>query len=134
VFRREQSTKFCGRLPRPSLLSYVGLIIISRQHKPEVIFFGESIPEGIKERSYHDVDEADRLLVIGTTLATYSAFRLVKRALDARKPVMLINVGPTRADDLPGVHKVEIATSEIIRQVARAVMYVFFPPSLLILG
>jgi hypothetical protein len=94
------------------------------QHKPEFIFFGESIPETIRDRSFHDVDEADRLLVMGTTLATYSAFRLVKRALDAHKPVLLVNIGPTRVDDLPGIQKVEIPTGKIIRQVARAVMYV----------
>jgi NAD-dependent deacetylase sirtuin 4 len=44
-------------------------------HKPEVVFFGESIASAVKERSFADIDASDRLLVVGTTLATYSAFR-----------------------------------------------------------
>lgn len=83
--------------------------------------------------------------MIGTTLATFSAFRcvpsllnfrytthfistasyrLVKRALEQHKPVMLLNVGPTRADDISEVEKVEIPTGTILRQVVAAVLYV----------
>ncbi|EGO22442.1 hypothetical protein SERLADRAFT_451291 [Serpula lacrymans var. lacrymans S7.9] len=90
--------------------------------KPEVIFFGESIPKAVKERSYSDVEQCDRLFLVGTTLATYSAFRLLKHALDLRKPVMILNVGPTRADALPGVEKIELASGLIIRDVVRAVI------------
>ncbi|TRM57923.1 DHS-like NAD/FAD-binding domain-containing protein, partial [Schizophyllum amplum] len=91
-------------------------------HKPEVIFFGESIPEYWKERSIHDVEHASRVMLIGTTLATYSAFRLVKHALEHKKPVLLLNVGPTRADGLPGVEKIEIASGAILRDVVRLVL------------
>lgn len=91
-------------------------------YKPEVIFFGESIPSRIKDRSLHDIEQSERVFVLGTTLATYSAFRLVKRALELRKPVMLLNVGPTRADGLPGVEKLEISSSLVLRDVVRAVL------------
>ncbi|KAG2157681.1 DHS-like NAD/FAD-binding domain-containing protein [Suillus bovinus] len=91
-------------------------------YKPELIFFGESIPSRIKDRSFHDVEESERVFVLGTTLATYSAFRLVKRALEMRKPVMLLNVGPTRADELPGVEKLEISSSLVLRDVVRAIL------------
>ncbi|KAG1774100.1 DHS-like NAD/FAD-binding domain-containing protein [Suillus placidus] len=91
-------------------------------HKPEVIFFGESIPSRIKDRSFHDIEQSERVFVLGTTLATYSAFRLVKRALELRKPVMLLNVGPTRADGLPGVEKLEISSSLVLRDVVRALL------------
>ncbi|KAG9085169.1 hypothetical protein FS749_004638 [Ceratobasidium sp. UAMH 11750] len=43
--------------------------------KPDVVFFGESIAPKVKQRSYENVETADRVLFIGTTLATYSAFR-----------------------------------------------------------
>lgn len=46
------------------------------------------------------IDAASRLLVLGSTLATYSAFRLIKRAYEAGKPVLLLSQGPSRADDL----------------------------------
>jgi NAD-dependent SIR2 family protein deacetylase len=91
-------------------------------YKSKVIFFGESIPSRIKDRSLHDVEQSARVFVLGTTLATYSAFRLVKRALELRKPVMLLNVGPTRADELPGVEKLEISSSLVLRDVVRAIL------------
>jgi NAD+-dependent protein deacetylase sirtuin 4 len=93
-------------------------------HKPEVVFFGESIPSEAKDRSFADVDAGERLLVVGTTLATFSAFRLVRHAIEQSKPVLLLNVGPTRADDLPGVDKLEIPAGSIIRDVVRAVLCV----------
>ncbi|PCH36333.1 DHS-like NAD/FAD-binding domain-containing protein [Wolfiporia cocos MD-104 SS10] len=90
--------------------------------KPEVTFFGESISKEIKDRSYHDVEECDRLFMAGTTLATFSAFRLLKHALQLGKPVLLLNVGPTRADGLPEVEKIEIPSGSIMREVVKAVL------------
>ncbi|EIW79427.1 DHS-like NAD/FAD-binding domain-containing protein [Coniophora puteana RWD-64-598 SS2] len=90
--------------------------------KPEVIFFGESIPTFVKNRSFSDVEKTDKLFLMGTTLATYSAYRLVKRALELRKPVLMLNVGPTRADDLPGVEKIEIASGLVMRDVVKNVL------------
>jgi NAD-dependent protein deacetylase/lipoamidase sirtuin 4 len=49
-------------------------------------------------------------------------FSLVKHALELRKPVLHLNVGPTRADGLPGVDKVEIPTSAVMSDVMDAVM------------
>ncbi|KAF5373237.1 hypothetical protein D9615_007413 [Tricholomella constricta] len=94
----------------------------STQHKPEVVFFGESIPQHIKARSFQDVESSDKLLIIGTTLATYSAFRLLKHALELKKPVMLLNVGPSRADTSPEVVKIDMASGTIMRDVARIVI------------
>ncbi|KAK2463553.1 hypothetical protein APHAL10511_004304 [Amanita phalloides] len=90
--------------------------------KPEFIFFGESIPQPTKIRSHKDVEISDRVLLMGTTLATYSSFRLVKHALELRKPVLMLNVGPTRADDLTGVTKIELPTGTVMRDVAKAVI------------
>lgn len=55
-----------------------------------------------------------------------SPHRLVKHALELGKPVLLLNVGPTRADGLSGVDKIEIATSRVMRDTVRAVLYGFF--------
>ncbi|KAF8479798.1 DHS-like NAD/FAD-binding domain-containing protein [Russula ochroleuca] len=90
--------------------------------KPDFVFFGETIRQDVKDRSYSIVEGANRLFVIGTTLATYSAFRLLKRALELRKPVLYLNVGPTRADGLPGVDKLEIPTSAVMADVVHAVV------------
>ncbi|OBZ73820.1 NAD-dependent protein deacetylase SIR4, partial [Grifola frondosa] len=90
--------------------------------KPEVIFFGESIPKEVKDKSFQIIDKCDRLFLLGTTLATFSAFRLLKHALELHKPVLLLNVGPTRADGLPGVEKLEIPSGLIMREVAKEVL------------
>ncbi|KAI0255871.1 DHS-like NAD/FAD-binding domain-containing protein [Lactifluus subvellereus] len=90
--------------------------------KPDLVFFGESISQEVKDRSYHIVEDADRLFILGTTLATYSAFRLLKHALELRKPVLYLNVGPTRADGLPDVDKLEIPTSAVMVDVVHAVL------------
>ena len=67
--------------------------------KPNVIMFGESIPEDVKEAAEEAVDEAGRILVIGSSLATYSAWRLVKRAHDREMPVGILNLGGVRKEE-----------------------------------
>jgi NAD-dependent SIR2 family protein deacetylase len=43
--------------------------------KPNVVFFGETISEAVKDRAVHMVAQSTAVLVMGTSLATYSAFR-----------------------------------------------------------
>ena len=51
------------------------------------------------------------------------ALRVVKHALELKKPVMLLNIGPSRADGLPGVEKIDMPSGSVLGDVARAVMY-----------
>ena len=67
---------------------------------PDLVFFGGSIPGTVKEQAAKIVDEADGLLIVGSSCSTYSAFSLVRRAQDASKPIAMINIGPTRVDDM----------------------------------
>ena len=46
----------------------------------------------------------------------------LKHALELRKPALYLNVGPTRADGMPGVEKLEIPTGEVMRDVAHRVL------------
>lgn len=85
--------------------------------KPAVIFFGESVPDALRDRSYSLLESASAFLLVGTSLATYSAFRLVKAAVEQGKPCMIINKGPTRADEIVQ-DKIELGTSEVLRRVA----------------
>ena len=48
--------------------------------------------------------------------------RLLKHALDLQKPVLLLNVGPTRADPLPGIEKIEVASGLVMRDVVRSIL------------
>lgn len=52
--------------------------------------------------------------------------RLLKYAVELHKPVLLLNVGPSRADGHPGVEKIDIASGTIMRDVVKAVVYVSF--------
>ena len=112
------------------------------QLKPDLVFFGELIHDSIKDRSwvsfsshsvrllifphpisrYKNVEECDRLLVIGTTLATYSAFRIVKHALELKKPVFILNTGPMWADELPGIEKVDGFSGSVLPEAVRTLL------------
>ncbi|GAB1320718.1 hypothetical protein MFIFM68171_10928 [Madurella fahalii] len=68
--------------------------------KPAVVMFGESIPARVKRAADDAIDEAGRLLVLATSLATYSAWRLVKRAKDRGMPIAIVNTGGVRGEDI----------------------------------
>ncbi|EPS38690.1 hypothetical protein H072_7502 [Dactylellina haptotyla CBS 200.50] len=67
--------------------------------KPTLVFFGESLREEVKKEAEQRVDNADSILVLGSSLATYSAWRLVKRAKDQGKKVGIVNLGGVRGED-----------------------------------
>jgi NAD-dependent SIR2 family protein deacetylase len=66
--------------------------------KPDVVFFGESVPLPRVERCYEIVDNASALLVLGSSLAVMSGYRFVRHAAKTGVPVAIINQGPTRGD------------------------------------
>ncbi|KAI5197655.1 hypothetical protein E4T39_07220 [Aureobasidium subglaciale] len=67
--------------------------------KPNVIMFGESIPDSTKTAAEFAIDEASRILVLGSSLATYSAWRLVKRAREQAMPIGIVNIGGVRGEE-----------------------------------
>lgn len=68
--------------------------------KPDVVFFGESVPRDRVQRALDALAQVDGVLVAGSSLMVYSGFRFVQAAADAGIPVMAINQGRTRADAL----------------------------------
>jgi NAD-dependent deacetylase sirtuin 4 len=68
--------------------------------KPDVVFFGENVPPDRVDAAWKLFEAGDVLLVAGSSLTVYSGRRFVYRARDEGKPVGIINIGPTRADDL----------------------------------
>jgi NAD-dependent SIR2 family protein deacetylase len=78
--------------------------------KPDVVFFGENVPTERVEQSMAAIENAQVLLVVGTSLAVNSGFRFARQAAKAEKPIIVINVGPTKADDLAAV-KLEVSSS-----------------------
>lgn len=78
--------------------------------KPDVVFFGEAVPANLVERSFALLDANDALLVAGSSLTVNSGLRFVRRAAKSSKPVAIVNLGPTKADDL-AMAKIEANTS-----------------------
>lgn len=66
--------------------------------RPDVVFFGESVPARTVEDAYALVEAADALLVIGSSLAVFSGYRFVRRAHDRGLPIAIVNLGETRGD------------------------------------
>jgi NAD+-dependent protein deacetylase sirtuin 4 len=67
--------------------------------KPNVVMFGESIPSAVKTAAEAAIEQADRILIVGSSLATYSAWRLVKRAHERDMPIGILNVGGVRKEE-----------------------------------
>jgi NAD-dependent SIR2 family protein deacetylase len=67
--------------------------------KPAVVMFGESIASIVKEAAEHAIDSCGRLLIVGTSLATYSAWRLAKRAQVRGMPIGIVNLGGVRGEE-----------------------------------
>jgi NAD-dependent SIR2 family protein deacetylase len=68
--------------------------------KPDVVFFGERVPAERVERAFAALEQADAMLVVGSSLMVYSGYRFARTAADFGKPIAAINLGRTRADDL----------------------------------
>jgi NAD-dependent SIR2 family protein deacetylase len=68
--------------------------------KPDVVFFGENVAQATAARAMAAVEQAEGLLVVGSSLMAYSAFRLCKAMVEQGKPVIAINLGKTRGDEL----------------------------------
>ena len=83
--------------------------------KPAVVFFGESVPPDKVAHSMRRVDESDALLVVGSSLTVWSGFRFVKRAHERGIPIAIVNIGPTRGDDLATL-KVERECGEALEE------------------
>jgi NAD-dependent SIR2 family protein deacetylase len=81
--------------------------------KPDIVYFGESVPKEVVERAYSLVDEAEALLVAGSSLTVFSGYRFVRHAAARGIPVAIVNRGRTRGDELATV-KVDGGCSELL--------------------
>jgi len=81
--------------------------------KPDIVYFGESVPKDRVAQAYSLVDDADALLVAGSSLTVFSGLRFVRHAAAAGKPVAIINRGATRGDEFAAV-KLNAGCSELL--------------------
>ena len=68
--------------------------------KPSVTFHGGSVPVDVTSNAAERARGCDAVLVAGSTLSTFSAFRLVRDAAQRGARVAILNCGATRADSL----------------------------------
>lgn len=80
---------------------------------PRIVFFGDNIPKKRVQRVNDFVEGCDSLLVMGSSLFVYSGYRIVLETKSANKPVAVVNIGPTRADDCVDI-KIEAKFGEIL--------------------
>ena len=66
--------------------------------KPNVVFFGENVPKTRVGEAWKLYDQADALVVVGSSLAVYSGYRFVLRAVREKRPVAMITLGASRGE------------------------------------
>nr|WP_305091901.1 NAD-dependent protein deacetylase [Prescottella sp. R16] len=81
--------------------------------KPDIVYFGESVPKPRVAEAFSMVDAADALLVAGSSLTVMSGLRFVRRAARAGTPVVIVNRGATRGDEFASI-KLELGCSEVL--------------------
>ncbi|MGH3372104.1 MAG: NAD-dependent protein deacetylase [Nocardioidaceae bacterium] len=85
--------------------------------KPDVVFFGENVPKDRVQHCFAAVDEAEALLVAGSSLSVLSGYRFVRHAHTRGIPVVVVNRGATRGDAL-ATHKVDAGCADFLTALA----------------
>ena len=85
--------------------------------KPDIVYFGENVPKDRVEQAYSLVDDADALLVAGSSLTVVRAIDSSGTPPRAGIPIAIINRGPTRGDDLATV-KIDSGCSPMLALLA----------------
>ncbi len=99
----------------------VGCLQCGGRLKPDVVFFGESVPKARVEAAYALVERADVLVVLGSSLTVMSGLRFVRHQARLQQPVVIINRGPTRGDDLATV-KIDSGCSETLSEIRETLL------------
>ena len=89
--------------------------------KPDVVFFGENVPRDRVEAAYAMVEQAEALVVVGSSLTVMSGLRFVRFQAKRALPVIIINRGETRGDDLATV-KLDAGCSETLLALSSTLM------------
>lgn len=77
-----------------------GCSVCAGMLQPDVVFFGDGVPSARSAQAEQAARQCDAMLVVGSSLMVLSGFRFPRMVAEAGKPVVAINRGVTRADDL----------------------------------
>lgn len=78
------------------------------------MFFGDNVPLKRVDRIKKLVTASDSMLILGSSLSVYSAYRFVLQAVEEGKKIIIVNIGPTRADKYAHL-KISVNCSDILK-------------------
>ncbi|XP_062201910.1 NAD-dependent protein deacylase SRT2-like isoform X3 [Phragmites australis] len=84
--------------------------------KPDVVMFGDNVPQERADSAKEAARNCDALLVVGSALMTMSAFRLARLAHEANAPIAAVSIGETRADSILSL-KINARCGEILPRI-----------------
>lgn len=88
--------------------------------RPDVVFFGGAVERPVVDACFQLCEEAEVLLVLGSSLQVMSGLRFVRRAASRGIPVVIVTRGPTRGDDL-ATHRVDGWLAPALEELAAGV-------------
>jgi NAD-dependent SIR2 family protein deacetylase len=88
--------------------------------KPDVVFFGHNVAKPVVDRAFGMLDEAEVLLVAGTSLAVFSGYRFLLKAAERGTSIAIVNRGPVRGEERAHL-KIDAGAGEVLAEVARRV-------------
>ncbi|MFT5679861.1 MAG: NAD-dependent deacetylase sirtuin 4 [Myxococcota bacterium] len=94
----EQAPDGDAEVSDTATFSVVGCLRCGGVLKPDVVFFGENVPKPVVADAWALFDEAEVLLVLGSSLVVFSGYRFVHRAAKQGLPVGIVNLGTSRGD------------------------------------
>lgn len=88
---------------------------------PDVVFFGANVPPERVRQAMDALEQAEAMLIVGSSLMVWSGYRFALRAAELGRPIAAINQGRTRADPLLDV-KVEADCADVLSRITRDVI------------
>lgn len=88
--------------------------------KPDIVFFGDNVPKERVEKVRSEVSESDAVFVLGSSLTVYSSYRIILQAKEEKKEVAILNIGPTRADNIVDI-KISTKCSDVLTDLHKRV-------------
>ncbi|KAK3029668.1 hypothetical protein RJ639_038949 [Escallonia herrerae] len=82
----------------------------------KVVFFGDNVPKDKADKAMEAAKGCDSFLVLGSSVMTMSAFRLVRAAHEAGAATAIVNIGVTRADNFVSL-KINARLGEILPRI-----------------
>ena len=85
--------------------------------KPDIVFFGDNVQSNLVNYIYNLIDESDSLLILGSSLQVFSSYRFLSHSHNQKKKILIVNIGPTRAEHLFDITRLNAKLGDILPQI-----------------